>query len=65
MQKFKRIAALIIVILWVGLIIATFICAFIPTEDAHNLFMGLMFTDIGLPVVVYAMTLIAKLLKKK
>jgi hypothetical protein len=65
MQKFKRIAALIIVILWVGLIIATLICAFIPTEDAHNLFMGLMFTDIGLPVVVYAMTLIAKLLKKK
>jgi hypothetical protein len=65
MQKFKRIAALIIVILWVGLIIATFICAFIPNEDAHNLFMGLMFTDIGLPVVVYAMTLIAKLLKKK
>jgi hypothetical protein len=27
--------------------------------------MGFMFTDIGLPVVVYAMILIAKLLKKK
>ncbi len=65
MQKFKRVASLIIVILWLMLIAATFICAFIPDEDVHNLFMGLMFTDIGLPVVAYAMMLIAKILKKK
>ena len=65
MQKLKRISALIIVILWVALIIATLVCAIIPSEDAHNLFIGLLYTDIGLPVVAYAMILVAKLINKK
>lgn len=64
MNKFKRIFALVIVILWAALIIATLVCAFIPTEDAHNLFTGLIFTDIGLPVVAYAMILITRILNK-
>ena len=65
MQKIKRIIALIIVILWVALIIATLVCAIIPNETAHTLFVGLLYTDIGLPVVAYAMILIAKILNRK
>ena len=65
MQKIKRIIALIIVILWVALIIATLVCAIIPNETAHTLFVGLLYTDIGLPVVAYAMILITKILNRK
>lgn len=65
MQKFKRIFALIIVILWTALIIATLVCAIIPSEDSHNLFVGLLYTDIGLPVVAYAMILVARIINKK
>ena len=65
MQKIKRIIALIIVILWVALIIATLVCAIIPNETALTLFVGLIYTDIGLPVVAYAMILIAKILNRK
>ena len=60
MKKFKRIAALTIVILWAALIIVTLITAFIATETAHTLFKGLIFTDIVLPVVAYAMMLVYK-----
>ena len=65
MQKIKRIIALIIVILWVALIIATLVCAIIPDETSHTLFVGLLYTDIGLPVVAYAMILITKILNRK
>ena len=65
MQKIKRIIALIIVILWVALIIATLVCAIIPDETAHTLFVVLLYTDIALPVVAYAMILITKILKRK
>ena len=60
MKKFKRIAALTIVILWAALIIVTLITAFIDNETAHTLFKGLIFTDIVLPVV--AMMLVYKYL---
>lgn len=62
MKKFKRIAALTIVILWAALIIVTLITAFIYNETAHTLFKGLIFTDIVLPVVAYAMMLVYKYL---
>lgn len=62
MKKFKRIAALTIVILWAALITVTLITAFIDNETAHTLFKGLIFTDIVLPVVAYAMMLVYKYL---
>lgn len=62
MKKFKRIAALTIVILWAALIIVTLITAFIDNETVHTLFKGLIFTDIVLPVVAYAMMLVYKYL---
>lgn len=62
MKNFKRIAALTIVILWAALIIVTLITAFIDNETAHTLFKGLIFTDIVIPVVAYAMMLVYKYL---
>jgi uncharacterized membrane protein len=62
MKNFKRIAALTIVILWAAIIIVTLITAFIDNETAHTLFKGLIFTDIVLPVVAYAMMLVYKYL---
>ena len=62
MKNFKRIAALTIVILCAALIIVTLITAFIDNETAHTLFKGLIFTDIVLPVVAYAMMLVYKYL---
>ena len=56
MKKFKRIAALAVVIAWAALIIITLITAFIDNETAHTLFKGLIFTDI----VAYAMMLMYK-----
>ena len=57
MKKFKRIAALAVVIAWAALIIITLITAFIDNETAHTLF-----NDIVLPVVAYAMMLMYKYL---
>ena len=62
MKKFKRIAALTIVILWAALNKETLKSAFIDNETAHTLFKGLIFTDIVLPVVAYAMMLVYKYL---
>ena len=62
MKKFKRIAALAVVIAWAALIIIPLITAFIDNETAHTLFKGLIFTDIVLPVVAYAMMLMYKYL---
>ena len=61
MKRLKRFAALTAVILWGIMIIATLILAFIDNEG-HKVFTGLLFTDIVFPVVIYAMTLVYKIL---
>lgn len=62
MKRLKRFAALTAVILWGIMIIATLILAFIDNEACHKVFTGLLFTDIVFPVVIYAMTLVYKIL---
>ena len=62
MKKFNKAAALIIVLAWGILLLTTLITAFIYNETAHTLFKGLIFTDIVLPIVVYAMMLMYKYL---
>ena len=54
MKRLKRFAALTAVILW-GIMI-------IDNEACHKVFTGLLFTDIVFPVVIYAMTLVYKIL---
>lgn len=65
MKKIKRAAALAAVILWGILIAATLVVACINSETTQTLFKGLIFTDIALPVVIYAMMLIYKYLSKR
>lgn len=62
MKRLKRFAALTAVILWGIMIIATLIFAFIDNEACNKVFTGLLFTDIVFPVVIYAMTLVYKIL---
>lgn len=62
-KKLKQISALAIVIIWALLILTTVIVAFIDSEVTNNLFKGLIFTDIVLPVVAYAMIFVYKMFK--
>ena len=64
-KQIKQISALAAVILWVMLIITTVVVSFIDTETCNTLFRGLIFTYIILPVVVYAMILVYKILSGK
>lgn len=64
-KTWKRISALAIVILWGMLLITTLVVSFIDNEFCNRLFQGLIFADIVLPVVAYAMMLMYKYLSKK
>lgn len=63
LKKIKQIAALSVVILWGILILTTVIISFIDSEVTNTLFKGLIFTDIVLPVVAYAMLFVYKIFK--
>ena len=63
MKKLKRIVAMTIIILWAILLIATLITAFVDTPEGKTLLRGLLYTDIVLPVVAYAMSLVYKFLR--
>lgn len=63
--KIKRVLALTIVILWGVLILSTLVISFIDTPVTNTLFRGLIYTDIVLPVVAYAMMLAYKFLTGK
>ncbi|SDN21742.1 hypothetical protein [Lachnospira pectinoschiza] len=65
MKKLKRIAALTVVVLWGILLLTTLVVAFIDSEVTNTLFRGLIYTDIVLPVVAYAMLLVYKFLHGK
>ena len=65
MTTFKRITALAIVILWAMLIITTLIVAFMNTETSRTLLKGLLVIDVCLPVVGYAIKIMANLLSNK
>lgn len=64
-KTWKRITALAIIILWVMLLITTLVVAFIDTPFCNRLFQGLIFIDIVLPVVAYAIKLMYKILSKR
>ena len=64
-KTWKRISALAIVILWGMLLITTLIVALINNDVCRQLFPGLIFTDIALPVVAYAIMLVYKILSKR
>lgn len=61
----KRLLAIIALCAWGGLIVATLVLAFIGTDSSRNILTGLIFTDILLPVVIYAAILISKALRDR
>lgn len=62
MKNFKKTAALTAVILWGILILATLVCAFIPS--AYSVFKALIFIDIALPIIVYVLMMLYRLVNK-
>lgn len=63
--KMKRIGALVIVFLLVGLYVATLILAFMKSAQAQAMFKGCIIATIGLPVLLYAYMLMYKYLKNR
>ena len=63
MKNFKRFAALVRVILLVGLYLTTLILSFIDSEHAHQMFKGCIVATVVLPIMMYAYLLMFKLLK--
>lgn len=65
MKKAKRIAALIGVILLLAMYGSTMVFALIKSPHSKGLLMASIFCTIAVPVILYAMSLVAKLLKNK
>lgn len=65
MKKAKRILALAGVILLLGMYGSTMVFALMKSPLAKGLLMGSVFCTIAVPVLLYAMTLIARQLKDK
>lgn len=65
MKKAKRIFALIGVVLLLGMYISTMVFALMRSPAAKGLLMGSIYCTIAVPVLLYAMTLVARRLKDK
>lgn len=64
-MKLKKILSIIALCAWGRLIAATVAVAFIGTDESRRLLTGLIYTDIILPVVIYAAILISKALRDR
>ena len=64
MKKLKRIGALTLVILLIGLSILTLISAFFSTPETSALFNASMFSMVTIPFFLFAYMLIYKVIKK-
>ena len=65
MEKFKRICDLIGVVLLLLLYLGTFIFSLMGSESAHMMFRACIAGTILIPVVLYAMIMVAKHLKNR
>lgn len=64
MKKAKRILALAGVIILVGLYISTIFCALSSSENYKNLLAASIYATVVIPVLLWAYSLIYKLIKK-
>ena len=62
MKKIKQIAAIIMCVILVGMYVASFIAAVFAKPQAHGLFMGSVGLTIMLPLLLYAYTIIYRVL---
>lgn len=63
MKKIKRFLAILVCILLVSLYISTLVFALIDNSNAMNLFRASIYATIVLPVLIWAYTLVYRLLK--
>jgi hypothetical protein len=63
MKKVKQIFAIIAIVLLVGLYLSTLIFAIIGSKDTMVLFKTAIFSTIVIPVLIWAYTMIFRLLK--
>lgn len=62
MKRAKKVVAIILCIVLVGLYVATFVLSLIDSENARNLLTASMFMTVVVPVIMYAMMLVAKVM---
>lgn len=65
MNRIKRIAAMIGASLLILLYIITFISAIFTTPATSGLFMACIFSTVAIPIIIYAISLIYRLLKNR
>lgn len=65
MKKVKQIAAIVGVVLLVGMYLISLIAAITASEHAHALFLASVFSTIVIPILIYAFLMIYKLVHKK
>lgn len=64
MKKARQILAIIGIILLVGMYVATFVCALSANENFMSMLMASIYATIVIPVLIWAITFIYKLIKK-
>ncbi len=60
MKKIRRIAALIGVILLVGMYVATLVSAFLATPATRDLFLASVVATVMIPILLYVLQLMYK-----
>lgn len=65
MDKFKRIVALIGVILLLAMYGSTLVFALMDSPNAQGMLMGSIYSTIVVPVFLYAVLLVARVVKNK
>ncbi len=64
-KKIKQILAIIGIVIILGLYITTFILAICGNENTHGLFMASIFATVMIPVIIYIIQWLYKLVKKQ
>ena len=62
MKRVKKVVAAILCVALIGLYVATFVLSLLDSENARNLLTASIYMTVVVPVVLYAMALVAKVL---
>ena len=64
MKKARQILAILGVVLLVGMYVATLVCALSGSENFMSMLMASIYASIVIPVLIWALTFVYKLVKK-
>lgn len=62
MKKVKKVMAIILCVVLIGLYAASFVLSLLDSENAKNLLMASVYMTAVVPVILYALTLVTKVL---